>query len=91
MNKNQLLQQIQRRRKQLGFSQREISQKLRMTQPLYSGYETGKSDVGLEKLLRICEELDLEVMFVKKDGMPPLTEAKKTELQALFAEWLEEI
>lgn len=91
MNKEQILQQIRRRRKTLGKSQREVSDSLQMTQPLYSSYETGKSDVGIEKLLRICETLDLELILVEKEGVPPLTEANKADLKARFAEWLENI
>ncbi len=91
MNKSQILQQIQQRRKKLGVSQREISQNLQMTQPLYSGYETGKSDVGLDKLLQICQALDLEIMLIEKEGMPPLPEAQKKELKILFAQWLDDL
>jgi len=89
MTKKQLLQRIRHQRKKHNISQQQVGDALKMTQPLYSSYETGKADIGLEKFLDICEELGLEVILVEKDNPFPISEAMKTELKLQFSDWLE--
>ncbi|GEM_PF-1625349 len=89
MTKEQLLQQIRHQRKKHNISQQQVGEALKMSQPLYSSYETGKADIGLEKFLDICEKLGLELILTEKDNPFPISEAMKIELKLRFSDWLE--
>jgi transcriptional regulator with XRE-family HTH domain len=66
-NKELLLATIQERRNELGFSQTEIAEKLGISQGQYARLESGKSEISLEKLISLCDLLEMEIDIRKKE------------------------
>lgn len=54
--------QIKRIRKEKGFSQQEVADKLSMNRVQYNRIETGKSDPTMNILLRIAGVLEIQVI-----------------------------
>ena len=63
MNKQQILELIKSRRKVIGLSQKEMAKKLEITQAQYGRYELGTSQVSLDKLIKIGEILELDIIY----------------------------
>ena len=59
--RKQLGTDVTERRKAMRFSQNELSEKTGISQSVISEIEGGEKDVGLNKVLRICEALELNL------------------------------
>ncbi|MGN0796803.1 MAG: helix-turn-helix domain-containing protein [Christensenellales bacterium] len=46
------------------FTQRDMAEKIGITQPSYIRYENGKSEPTLENLVRIAEILDVSIDYL---------------------------
>ncbi len=66
MNKQKILKLIKSRRKELGFTQKDMADKLGIEGSQYSRYELDKSEIALDKLLQIGELLNLEIAIHDK-------------------------
>jgi transcriptional regulator with XRE-family HTH domain len=65
---NEVLEKIIYRRKRLGLSQTDMSEKLEITLSGYYKIEKGKSKLGFIRLLEISEVLEVEIeYFLNKD------------------------
>ncbi|MBE7061986.1 MAG: helix-turn-helix transcriptional regulator [Clostridiales bacterium] len=51
-------------RKTYGFTQRQLAQKLGISQPSYIRYEIGTSEPSLETLCKIADVFDVSVDFL---------------------------
>jgi len=71
MNKQQILELIKSRRKELGFTQKDMAHKLNIGQTQYSNYELDRNAMSLERLLEIMKLLDLKVEICNEDGKEP--------------------
>lgn len=47
-----------------GFTQRDMAERLNITQPSYIRYENGKAEPSLENLLKIAEIFDVSVDYL---------------------------
>lgn len=52
---------LKRKRKEKGFSQKEIAEKLGVSQPSYAQYETGKRNPKFETVKKIAAALEIDV------------------------------
>ena len=52
---------IKKKRKELGLSQSQLAEKVGIIQVTLSNYETGKSELGADKLEKIFEILNIKV------------------------------
>ena len=59
MDKQRILNLIKHRRKHMGFSQKDMADKLEITQTQYGKYELGRSEIGLDKLIEINKLLSI--------------------------------
>lgn len=57
-------QRLIEQRKLFGFTQREMSEKLQITQPSYIRYENGTSEPTQECLVKIADIFDVSVDFL---------------------------
>lgn len=66
---------IQDKRKSLGFTQKKVTDPLGMSRATLSNLETGNiDDLGLRKVMKICDELGLEVVVREKRSRPTLND-----------------
>ena len=47
-----------------GFTQRDMAERLNITQPSYIRYENGKAEPSLENLVKIAEIFDVSVDYL---------------------------
>jgi transcriptional regulator with XRE-family HTH domain len=66
MNKQDILEAIREKRKDLKISQGEMSVLLGVSQSQYSSLESGNSEITLDKLVKICEILNIELIGFKE-------------------------
>jgi transcriptional regulator with XRE-family HTH domain len=66
MSKDYLLSQIRDKRKELGLSHEDVSSILDVSVSQYYKLESGKSEISLEKLISLCDFLDLELKIQQK-------------------------
>jgi len=57
---NLIVQAIRRRRAELGYSQEYMAAKMKMGQNCYSKIELGNSKLTVDRLMDICQLLDLQ-------------------------------
>ena len=50
---------LKQARKFKGLTQKEVAEKLKMTQQQYSRFETGKFELNYQQILKVCEILDI--------------------------------
>jgi transcriptional regulator with XRE-family HTH domain len=60
---NDVLEKIIYRRKRLGLSQTDLAKKLKVTLSGYYKMETGKTKLGVRRLLELSEILNVEVNY----------------------------
>jgi transcriptional regulator with XRE-family HTH domain len=66
---------IREKRKSLGVSQKKVTDPLSMSRATLSNLETGNiDDLGLRKIMKICDELGLEVVVREKRQRPTLND-----------------
>lgn len=61
MKKNYFHENLKFIRKSLNFSQKEISNYLKVNPASYSNYETGRRQPDLDTLIKICDFLNIEI------------------------------
>jgi transcriptional regulator with XRE-family HTH domain len=66
MKKQDILEAIREKRKDLKISQGEMSVLLAVSQSQYSSLESGNSEITLDKLVKICEILNIELIGFKE-------------------------
>jgi transcriptional regulator with XRE-family HTH domain len=66
MKKQDILEAIREKRKDLKISQGEMSVLLGVSQSQYSSLESGNSEITLDKLVKICEILNIELIGFKE-------------------------
>ena len=66
MSKDYLLSQIRDKRKELGLSHEDVSSILDVSVSQYYKLESGKSEISLEKLISLCDFLDLALKIQQK-------------------------
>lgn len=52
---------IKTKRKELGFSQKQLAEKIGIRQATFSNYETGKAELGADKLEKIFQILNIQI------------------------------
>jgi transcriptional regulator with XRE-family HTH domain len=62
MAKQKILDGISIIRKQRGITQKEISEKLNISQSMYSQLEKGKEEISLDRLESILEAMNCDIM-----------------------------
>jgi DNA-binding XRE family transcriptional regulator len=60
---NQVLEHVICRRRQLGFSQTDLAEKLGITLSGYYKFEKGKTKLGFRRMLEISEILNVEINY----------------------------
>lgn len=66
---------IRDKRKSLGITQGKVTAPLGMSRATLSNLETGNiDDLGLRKVMKICDELGLEVVVREKRQRPTLND-----------------
>jgi transcriptional regulator with XRE-family HTH domain len=58
------------RRKELGLTQAGLGARARVSRELVSKYEGGNQDIGINRLVRLCGALGLEVVVRVGRGRP---------------------
>ena len=92
MDRQFVLQLIKSRRKELGFTQKDMAQKLEVAQVQYSKYENGKNEISLERFLRIVEVLDIEIHFsMKGDEYTDLKKQIQNEALEKVVDYIEKL
>ncbi len=61
MEKQHILDIIKDKRKSVNLTQQEIAEKLDISRSQYVNIENGNSEMSLDKFLKLCEMLDLEM------------------------------
>jgi len=89
MEKQEILELIKSRRKELKLTQEDMATKLNIKSSQYGRYELGKNEMSLDKLLKIGEILGLEVDVDIKDKTEA-REAIKAELAQKFIDFLKQ-
>jgi transcriptional regulator with XRE-family HTH domain len=62
------------RRKERGLTQEQLGKTAKVSREMVSRFENDAHDVGLRRLLRICDALDLELLIRPGRGRPTLEE-----------------
>jgi HTH-type transcriptional regulator/antitoxin HipB len=62
------------RRRERGLTQAEIAQLAGVSREMVVRFENGNHDIGLRRLLRLCDALDLELTLRPGKGRPVLEE-----------------
>lgn len=60
----QVSAQIREARKTRGFTQKEMGDKLGVTEGAYSRYESGKQNLTLDTISKICDAMGVELKVV---------------------------
>jgi transcriptional regulator with XRE-family HTH domain len=88
MKKQHILDIIKDKRKSVNLTQQEIAEKLDISRSQYVNIENGNSEMSLDKFLKLCEMLDLEMnSFEEKKS----NEAKKDKLYQEFLKFAEKL
>jgi transcriptional regulator with XRE-family HTH domain len=66
MKKQEILNSIREKRKEMKISQGEMCVLLGVSQSQYSSLENGNSEMTLDKLIKICEILNIELIGFKE-------------------------
>ncbi|AOY77398.1 helix-turn-helix domain-containing protein [Clostridium formicaceticum] len=61
-----LIQQVIKARKEMGLTQKELANKVGVTQQVISRFENEKNAPTLDNLIKILDGLDLEISISKK-------------------------
>lgn len=83
MAKQKILDGISTIRKQRGITQKEISERLNISQSMYSQLEKGKEEISLDRLEAIlnamnCDIMELLQVCVSKNDIDNIIEMQKT-------------
>jgi transcriptional regulator with XRE-family HTH domain len=62
------------RRKERGLTQEQLGKAAKVSREMVSRFENDAHDIGLRRLLRLCDALDLELMVRPGRGRPTLDE-----------------
>lgn len=62
------------RRKERGLTQEQLGKAAKISREMISRFENDAHDIGLRRLLRLSEALDLELMVRSGRGRPTLEE-----------------
>lgn len=62
------------RRRERGLTQAELAQLAGVSREMVVRFENGSHDIGLRRLLRLCDALDLELTLRPGKGRPVLEE-----------------
>ena len=63
---NQVALLVRETRKEKGLTQKELGEKIGVSESTVNGYENGKNNITVGKLQQIFQALNEEVMLVKK-------------------------
>lgn len=66
MNKQEILTAIRNKRKEMNILQSEMAELLSISASQYSSLESGNSEITLDKLVKICEILNIELVGFKE-------------------------
>jgi transcriptional regulator with XRE-family HTH domain len=72
MNNDEIRSAVADRRKERGLTQAEVGSRARVARELISRFENDNQDIGLRRLLRICDALGLELIVRAGSGRPVL-------------------
>lgn len=64
-----------------GIKQREMGNKLGITQPAYSDLETGKREMTLAQLYKIAETLDVSPVWLMEPDTEVLTDIESLQIE----------
>jgi len=74
---------VRDKRKSLRFTQKKVTDPLGMSRATLSNLETGNiDDLGLRKIMKICDNLGLEVVVREKQSRPTLNDLLKEQRKA---------
>lgn len=59
-----LCDRLKERRTKLNLTQKEVAEKLKISQSTYAGYESGKSQPGLDMLIKIADIYDTSLEYL---------------------------
>lgn len=68
MEKQHILDIIRDKRKNANLTQQEIADKLSISRTQYANIENGNSEMSLDKFLKLCEMLNLEMNSFEKNN-----------------------
>jgi transcriptional regulator with XRE-family HTH domain len=74
MNIAEIRTSIINRRKEHGLTQEQLGKAAKVSREMVSRFENDAHDIGLRRLLRLCEALDLELIVRPGRGRPTLEE-----------------
>jgi transcriptional regulator with XRE-family HTH domain len=66
MNKQEILTAIRNKRKEMNILQDKMAELLGISRSQYSSLESGNSEITLDKLIKICEILNIELVGFKE-------------------------
>jgi transcriptional regulator with XRE-family HTH domain len=85
MNKENFLNVIKAKRKELGYSQQEMGKRLGLSTSQYNKLEIGYSEITLDKLIEICNVLGLDMdNFVNSEKKDKEKERLISSMEALI-------
>lgn len=74
MDISEITRAIIQRRKERGLTQEQLGKLARVSRELISRFENNAHDIGLRRLLRLSEALDLEMVLRAGRGRPTIEE-----------------
>lgn len=74
MNTQQIRQSVAERRASLKMTQAELARRAQVSREMIVRFENGDHDIGLRRLLRICDALGLELQIRPGKGRPVVEE-----------------
>ena len=81
MTIDDIISAIAKRREELHLSQATVAERAGISRETYSRFETGKQDIGLRRLMRICGALGMDLIARPGSGRPTVDD-----LDALFGD-----
>ena len=70
----QIRQSVAERRASLKMTQAELARRAQVSREMIVRFENGDHDIGLRRLLRICDALGLELLIRPGKGRPVVEE-----------------
>jgi transcriptional regulator with XRE-family HTH domain len=77
MNVQEVRELIAARRVEIGITQAELARRAMLSREMIVRFENGDHDIGLRRLLRLCDALSLELSLRPGKGRPVLEELRE--------------
>jgi len=77
-------ERIRETRKEKGLTQLELAEKVKISPTYMSEIELGKSNFGVETLIRICEELQVSTDWLIRAAVPEVNVIYQNEINSII-------